>query len=227
MTTANWYAFPGHLVAFVQNQYGREVRVPLDSLGLPAKPALASDTTRLGWSPRRWPSTLDPRTPMFVRVAIDDSSATTPWLLVLANPRGPSQLHGPPTRTSDPRGNDSPPEEAPRDTPTAGAGPAATPTGSRVGSGRGLALRPLARTPLGGGPAVAFELVRPGPVRADVFDLQGRRVATLADRVLAAGAQVLAWNGRDATGARAGRGLYFVRVLTPTLVAETRVLLER
>src|SRR5207253_2067409 len=127
---------------------------------------------------------------MLVRVAIDDSSATTPWLMVLANPRGPSPLHGPPTRTSDPPGNDAPPEVTPRDTPSTGAGstatPTATPTGSRVGSGRGLALRPLARTPLGGGPAVAFELVRPGPVRADVFDLQGRRVATLADRVLAA-----------------------------------------
>ncbi|HEY6196308.1 MAG TPA: hypothetical protein VI504_14850 [Candidatus Eisenbacteria bacterium] len=227
LTTANWYAFGGHLVAFVQNQYGREVPAPLDSLGLPATPALASDTTLIGWSPRRWPSTLDPGTPMFVRVAIDDGSATTPWLMVLANPRGPSQLHGPTTRSGDPPGNDAPQGETPRDTLRSGAAAGATRAGSPGGAGRGLALRTLAHTPFGGGPAVAFELARPSPVRADVFDLQGRRVVTLADRGFAAGAQVLTWNGCDAAGTRVGRGLYFVRVRTPALVSGTRVLLDR
>jgi hypothetical protein len=47
------------------------------------------------------------------------------------------------------------------------------------------------------------------PVRLDVFDLQGRRVARLADRVLPAGATVLAWDGA------AAHGMYFARLVTP------------
>jgi hypothetical protein len=219
LRTANFYALDRHLVAFVLDPSGYEHPAPLDGLGLSATPTLTSDTTLVTWLPRRWPASLDPQTPMRVRVAIDDSTATTPWLSVSSNSVAP----GTPVR---PGGL---PAEVPDEFPPAPDTLVAPPRpalGTGPAPASGLALRALARTPLGGGPAVTFEMARPGPVRADVFDLQGRRVVTLADRGFAAGAQVLTWDGRDAGGVRLGRGLYFVRVATPALTAATRILLE-
>jgi hypothetical protein len=157
---------------------------------------------------------------MRVRVAIDDGTATTPWLTVSSN----SVEQGAGIRPG------SLPAEVPEESPLPADTIVTLPRpalGATPAPGSGLALRALGRTPLGGGPAVAFQMARPGPVRADVFDLQGRRVVTLADRGFAAGAQVLTWDGRDAGGARARRGLYFVRLTTPARTAATRILLER
>ena len=42
-----------------------------------------------------------------------------------------------------------------------------------------------------------------------VYDVMGRRVRTLVDGQLRAGATDLAWDGRDAAGVRAGSGLHF------------------
>ena len=64
-------------------------------------------------------------------------------------------------------------------------------------------------------------------MRVDIFDLQGRRVVTLADRGFAPGTQVLPWNGRDAAGARVARGLYFVRVVSSGRTSGARVLIDR
>ena len=47
---------------------------------------------------------------------------------------------------------------------------------------------------------------RPGPVRAEVVDVRGRRVATLTDGPLPAGAHELRWD------AAVPAGVYFVRV---------------
>jgi hypothetical protein len=57
-----------------------------------------------------------------------------------------------------------------------------------------------------------FDLARASHVRLDVFDLNGRRVATVADRAFDAGRYSLDWSGRDARGAALGAGLYFVRL---------------
>jgi flagellar hook assembly protein FlgD len=48
--------------------------------------------------------------------------------------------------------------------------------------------------------------------RVEVFDLLGRRVRTLDRGPRAAGAQRVAWDGRDAAGAPVTPGLYHVRV---------------
>jgi endonuclease/exonuclease/phosphatase family metal-dependent hydrolase len=63
--------------------------------------------------------------------------------------------------------------------------------------------------------SVRFDLARPGPARLEVFDLAGRRVASLADREFAPGRYTLRWNPTDASGARLGSGLYFVRLSVP------------
>ncbi|MFO7608467.1 MAG: FlgD immunoglobulin-like domain containing protein [Candidatus Krumholzibacteriia bacterium] len=58
-----------------------------------------------------------------------------------------------------------------------------------------------------------FTLDREQAVTVAVFDLAGRRVRTLADgRVLAAGPQTLAWDGRDEQGRAAPSGVYLARV---------------
>ena len=57
-----------------------------------------------------------------------------------------------------------------------------------------------------------FDLARAAHVRLDVFALDGRRVATVADRAYDAGRYSIDWNGRGAGGARLGAGLYFVRM---------------
>jgi hypothetical protein len=51
-----------------------------------------------------------------------------------------------------------------------------------------------------------------GPATAEVFDLAGRRVQTLRASDAGTGAErTFLWDGRDAGGARAGSGFYFVR----------------
>jgi hypothetical protein len=49
-------------------------------------------------------------------------------------------------------------------------------------------------------------------VRAEVIDLTGRRVATLASETFSAGTHSLAWDGSIARGGRASPGVYLVRV---------------
>jgi len=49
-------------------------------------------------------------------------------------------------------------------------------------------------------------------VMVDVFDITGRRVATVFEGSLAAGEHLFEWNGRTASGRPAGAGLYFMRV---------------
>jgi flagellar hook assembly protein FlgD len=75
-------------------------------------------------------------------------------------------------------------------------------------------------------PSLLVELPSSQPARLDVFDLQGRRVRTLADRRLPRGATVLEWDGRDAAGAAVPRGLYFARLTTPLATRTARILVR-
>jgi hypothetical protein len=75
---------------------------------------------------------------------------------------------------------------------------------------------PLSRTS-----TLRFDLARATHVRLEVFDLDGRRVATVADRAYEPGRYSLDWNGRSASGRRLGAGLYFVRLSGPGLKAQS------
>lgn len=59
----------------------------------------------------------------------------------------------------------------------------------------------------------------------EVFDLSGRRVATVFRGVLPSGTSQLAWNGRHADGRRASGGIYFYRLTLPDRVVTRRVVL--
>jgi flagellar hook capping protein FlgD len=71
--------------------------------------------------------------------------------------------------------------------------------------------------PLAHAATLRFDLARAAHVRLEVFDLHGRRVATVADRAYDPGRYGIDWNGRGANGAALGAGLYFVRLSGPGL----------
>jgi len=58
---------------------------------------------------------------------------------------------------------------------------------------------------------VRLGIAHAGRVQVNIYDVAGRRVRTLADRVFPAGEQTLHWDGTDDAGRAIGRGVYFVR----------------
>lgn len=74
---------------------------------------------------------------------------------------------------------------------------------------------------------IRFELGEPQTIRLVVFDLDGRRVRTLHEGVLPAGAQALEWSGADEAGTPLPAGVYFYRLETPERIDTRRMLLVR
>jgi hypothetical protein len=66
--------------------------------------------------------------------------------------------------------------------------------------------------PLRGASTLNFDLARAATMRLEVFDLSGRRIATLASGPFDAGAYSISWDGRRSDGSTAGAGLYFIRM---------------
>jgi len=58
---------------------------------------------------------------------------------------------------------------------------------------------------------VRLGIAHAGRVQVNIYDVVGRRVRTLADRIFPAGETKLEWDGTDDAGARVSRGVYFVR----------------
>ncbi|MBS1260694.1 MAG: hypothetical protein MAG453_00010 [Calditrichaeota bacterium] len=76
---------------------------------------------------------------------------------------------------------------------------------------------------------IPFTLAGAGDVRISVYNVLGRRVATLANRWYSAGAHAVVWNGLDDNGRPVASGVYFYRMETqpaggPASVARTRKL---
>ncbi len=95
-------------------------------------------------------------------------------------------------------------------------GPAALPAAYR--------LRPAAPNPFRDRTTIAFDLPSAGHVSLMVYDLLGRRVATLATEPLPAGTHVRRWDGKGDGGSLAPAGVYFCR-LRSAAFAETRGIL--
>jgi hypothetical protein len=64
-------------------------------------------------------------------------------------------------------------------------------------------------------------------LRAEVYDMLGRRVRTLYDGTLPAGRHLLSWNGHEQSGAPAPTGNYFIRVAAQGQQQTRQVLLLR
>ena len=72
--------------------------------------------------------------------------------------------------------------------------------------------------------SVQWSLAAPGRVRVAVFDVRGRRVASLLDATRPAGGGVVRWDARDDGGRLVMSGIYFVRVNFPGGTVARRVL---
>jgi hypothetical protein len=70
-----------------------------------------------------------------------------------------------------------------------------------------------------------FGLPGPARVRIEIFDVRGRRVATLLDEARPAGWHSILWNGRDANGEGVASGVYICRLVTPETTLTRRLAL--
>jgi len=90
---------------------------------------------------------------------------------------------------------------------SATAGPHATGT-----TKAGVSLSAAAPNPFSSHTTLSFVLPAPAHVRLSIFDVAGRRVATLLDERREMGSHQVHWNGDDASGRRAPAGAYFVQL---------------
>jgi glucose/arabinose dehydrogenase len=74
------------------------------------------------------------------------------------------------------------------------------------------ALRAARPNPFHGSSTMEYSLAESGHATLEVFDVQGRRVATLIDRLVPAGDHTAAWNGRGVDGRALPSGVYFSRL---------------
>ena len=90
-----------------------------------------------------------------------------------------------------------------------------------------FSLLEAAPNPFGEATAVRWLLARGARIRADVYDVRGRRVASLLDGVRPAGPGEVRWSGRDGNGRAVAAGVYFVRVTAAGETHARRVVLVR
>jgi len=79
--------------------------------------------------------------------------------------------------------------------------------------------------PFNSSTSIEFSLPYAGPVRLEVFDIMGRKVATLIDDVSNPGAYAIQWRGRDDGGNGVPSGVYFYRLSAGGFVEMKRMLL--
>jgi len=72
---------------------------------------------------------------------------------------------------------------------------------------------------------IGFSALKSGVARIEIFDAGGRRVKTLGPVEVAMGAGRMHWDGRDESGVRAGRGVYFARVILAGGTTQARIVL--
>jgi hypothetical protein len=93
------------------------------------------------------------------------------------------------------------------------------PTGIDVAAPGGVSssvLRQNYPNPFNPTTEIVFELRQRTDVELTIYDVEGRRVRTLVDRVVATGPCRVTWDGRDAGGNPVSSGVYFYTLHTPT-----------
>ncbi len=74
---------------------------------------------------------------------------------------------------------------------------------------------------------IAFALPRAGKVDLAIYDLAGRRVATLVSGMLTAGPHAAVWSGRNAQGGAVASGVYVTRLVTDDGAQTRKVMLVK
>jgi len=78
-----------------------------------------------------------------------------------------------------------------------------------------FAMEPLQPNPFNPRTRLRFGTTQPGPVKVEVYDLRGTRIALLGEETVAAGWHEMVWSGRDDAGSAAAAGTYVFRVTCP------------
>ena len=94
-------------------------------------------------------------------------------------------------------------------------------------SGPGVFLGAAYPNPFGPSVSLEYTLSVATSVHLFVVDAQGRRVADLARGIRPPGRHLVTWDGLDASGARAGAGVYFARIEGLGHAATKRIVLLR
>lgn len=96
-----------------------------------------------------------------------------------------------------------------------------------AGTPGGTALRQNVPNPFNPSTRISFALAREGTASLRVFDVAGRLVTTLVDRMLPAGEHAVTWQGRNDRGEPVSSGIYFYRLRTEDAVeSRSMVLLQ-
>ncbi|NBB87495.1 MAG: T9SS type A sorting domain-containing protein, partial [Bacteroidetes bacterium] len=72
-----------------------------------------------------------------------------------------------------------------------------------------------------------FDVPEPVDVTLSVYDVMGRKVATLVDQPMQAGAHEVVWQGRGRNGQTLASGVYFVRLTAGDRTATQRLTIVR
>ncbi|MCP5066497.1 MAG: T9SS type A sorting domain-containing protein, partial [bacterium] len=72
---------------------------------------------------------------------------------------------------------------------------------------------------------ISFDLPRAGEVSLEIFDVAGRRIATLIDGSMEAGQHAQTWRGQNDAGRSVSSGLYFYRLSAPGFIDTRKMLL--
>jgi hypothetical protein len=88
-----------------------------------------------------------------------------------------------------------------------------------------FALKQNNPNPFSAGTAIGFDLPEYSHVTLEVIDIGGRLVTTLLDECRPAGRHSVRWDGRGATGAGVGPGIYFVRMTAGDFSATAKMML--
>jgi hypothetical protein len=72
---------------------------------------------------------------------------------------------------------------------------------------------------------IRYALDEPGRVEIEIFNVLGRKVRTLVDEVVPAGAYIATWDGTDAAGKPVSTGVYLYRLTAGDVVLTRKMLL--
>jgi hypothetical protein len=70
---------------------------------------------------------------------------------------------------------------------------------------------------------IYFEVVTPGKYQVQVFDMQGRLLKVVADKVFVPGSYTIDWDGKDSGGGSAKGGVYIIRMSGKTINRNIKV----
>ena len=89
----------------------------------------------------------------------------------------------------------------------------------------GISSLTISPNPSRHGASVSFYLPRDSKITLNIYDIMGKRVYCLADRVFKSGNHRINWDGKDESDRRIPCGIYFYRLETPEFTATEKLII--